>query len=73
MLSIWREIHAGERYDPNRKTADFRRYDEAAPEGVREFYRLNHTFQTREFARDKKRQYGARIGARWVSGKPSNT
>jgi inositol oxygenase len=46
-----------QRYDPNRKTEDFRKYDDAAPSGVREFYRLNHTHQTREFVQAKKRQY----------------
>jgi len=59
-LDQWDEFVSG-RYDPNRQTADFRKYDATAPDGVREFYRLNHTFQTREFVRDKKRRYGARI------------
>src|SRR4029079_8237160 len=48
------------RYDPNRKTEDFRKYDESAPSGVREFYRLNHTHQTRDFVLEKKRQYAGR-------------
>jgi len=26
-----------DRYDPNRKTEDFRKYDDSAPSGVREF------------------------------------
>ena len=43
-----------DRYDPNRKTEDFREYDDSAPTGVREFYRLNHTHQTRDFARTKQ-------------------
>src|SRR4029453_17504627 len=30
------------RYNPNRKTEDFRKFDESAPAGVREFYRENH-------------------------------
>ena len=50
----------GERYEPNRKTEDFRKFDESAPSGVREFYRLNHTNQTREFVQAKKKQYGAK-------------
>jgi inositol oxygenase len=50
-----------ERYEPNRKTEDFRKFDESAPSGVREFYRLNHTYQTREFVQAKKRQYGAKL------------
>jgi inositol oxygenase len=45
------------RYDPNRKAEDFRRYDDAAPSGVKEFYRQNHTFQTRDFVLEKKREY----------------
>jgi inositol oxygenase len=49
-----------DRYDPNRKTEDFRKFDDSAPEGVREFYRLNHTHQTREFVQAKKRQYAAK-------------
>ncbi len=48
------------RYDPNRKTEDFRRYDDAAPSGVKEFYRQNHTFQTRDFVLEKKREYLAK-------------
>lgn len=48
-----------DRYDPNKKTEDFRKYDDSAPAGVREFYRLNHANQTRDFARAKKAQYGA--------------
>jgi len=50
----------GERYNPNRKSEEFRKYDDSAPVGVREFYRLNHTCQTRAFVLDKKRQYGAK-------------
>jgi inositol oxygenase len=48
------------RYDPNRKTEDFRKYDDSAPSGVREFYRLNHANQTRDFVLEKKRQYTGR-------------
>ena len=50
-----------ERYDPNRKQEDFRKFDDSAPAGVREFYRLNHANQTREFVQAKKRQYGAKL------------
>jgi inositol oxygenase len=46
-----------ERYDPNRSKENFRNY-QTATDGVREFYRLNHTFQTREFAVSKKADYG---------------
>jgi inositol oxygenase len=49
-----------QRYDPNRKTEDFRKFDDSAPSGVREFYRLNHANQTRDFVLEKKRQYAGR-------------
>ena len=44
------------RYDPNKKTEDFRDYRNTTP-GVREFYRLNHTHQTRDFVIEMKKQY----------------
>jgi inositol oxygenase len=58
-LEQWDDF-VGERYDPNRKTEDFRKFDESAPAGVREFYRQNHANQTREFAQGMKRKYGAK-------------
>ena len=58
-LEEWDDF-VSDRYDPNRKTEDFRKFDDSAPEGVREFYRLNHTHQTREFVQARKRQYAAR-------------
>src|SRR5580704_302396 len=45
-----------QRYDPNRKTDEFREYSKTTP-GVREFYRLNHTHQTREFVKAKQAEY----------------
>jgi len=61
-LEQWDDF-VSERYDPNRKTGDFRKFDDSAPDGVREFYRLNHAGQTREFVLAKKRQYSARTRA----------
>ena len=58
-LDQWDDF-VGERYDPNRKTEDFRKFDESAPAGVREFYRENHARQTRQFVAEKKRQYAGR-------------
>jgi inositol oxygenase len=46
-----------QRYDPNRKSEEFRQHDDTAPSVVQEFYRLNHTHQTRDFVRRKKREY----------------
>ena len=45
------------RYDPGKTEDQFRQYGDAAPPGVREFYRQNHAHQTREFVLGKKRQY----------------
>uniref|UniRef100_Q01Z78 Inositol oxygenase n=1 Tax=Solibacter usitatus (strain Ellin6076) TaxID=234267 RepID=Q01Z78_SOLUE len=62
-LDQWDEF-VEERYDQNRKTEDFRKYDDSAPAGVREFYRENHAKQTREFAQAMKRKYGAKTRGR---------
>jgi inositol oxygenase len=58
-LDQWDDF-VGERYDPNRKAEDFRKFDESAPAGVREFYRENHARQTRQFVQEKKRQYAGK-------------
>jgi inositol oxygenase len=58
-LEQWDDF-VSDRYDPNKKAEDFRKFDDSAPAGVREFYRLNHTNQTRDFVLAKKRQYTAR-------------
>lgn len=44
------------RYDPGKKQEEFRDHENATP-AVREFYRLNHTHQTRDFVLNKKRQW----------------
>lgn len=46
--------------DPNKKQEEFRNYRAEARPSVKEFYRLNHTYQTRDFVLDKKRQYLAK-------------
>jgi inositol oxygenase len=55
-LEQWDEF-VQQRYDPNRTTGQFRDYSKTTP-GVREFYRLNHTHQTRDFVLQKKKEYG---------------
>jgi inositol oxygenase len=57
-LHQW-DDHVAERYQEGRDQQAFRKYDDSTPPGVREFYRLNHTNQTRDFVLAKKRQYGA--------------
>jgi inositol oxygenase len=46
-----------ERYNPDRAQDEFRQFTSEAPPVVREFYRLNHAGQTRDFVREKKREY----------------
>ena len=55
-LSDWDDF-VGERYAPGKEKEAYRVYDNAPPV-VREFYRLNHTNQTRDFALAKRREYG---------------
>lgn len=43
--------------DPNKKKAEFRNYEANARPTVREFYRLNHRYQTLDFARAKRAEY----------------
>src|SRR5215470_13809536 len=54
-LEQWDDFVAS-RYDPDKKTEEFRDYEHTT-DGVREFYRLNHTHQTHEFAQQKRREY----------------
>lgn len=45
---------------PDHKSKDsYRNYDHPARDTVREFYRLNHKYQTLEFAQQKKAQFGS--------------
>ncbi len=44
-------------HDPEKKQSEFRNYEADARPTVREFYRLNHQFQTRDFVRAKKTEY----------------
>lgn len=62
--------------DPQKKKEEFRNYEADAKPGVREFYRLNHRYQTHEFALAKRRQYltldRRRMGA-WEAAEYLNT
>ncbi|SHE44527.1 inositol oxygenase family protein [Pedobacter caeni] len=40
-----------------KKEEEFRNYEETVKDGVREFYRLNHTYQTYDFVIQKKADY----------------
>ncbi|WP_447642473.1 MULTISPECIES: inositol oxygenase family protein [Chitinophagaceae] len=41
----------------SKSTEDYRNYDDPQRETVKEFYRLNHTYQTVDFAMQKRAQY----------------
>jgi inositol oxygenase len=43
--------------DPEKKTEQFRNYEADARPTVREFYRLNHLYQTYDFVQAKKKDY----------------
>ena len=63
-----------DRYDPNRAQEGFRQFTPEAPPVVREFYRLNHTHQTRDVRAAKRSGSTWRsIVAGWVFGKRWNT
>ncbi len=55
-LDEWEEF-LRDRYPAPREKASFRDYGTTARPSVREFYRLNHRFQTVDFVSEKKRQY----------------
>jgi inositol oxygenase len=41
----------------SKTTGEYRNYDAPPRDTVREFYRLNHTYQTYDFVREKQKQY----------------
>ena len=55
-LEQWDDFVAS-RYKADRTPDEFRQHTQDAPSVVREFYRLNHTHQTRDFVEQKRRQY----------------
>lgn len=58
IVGLWEEDLL-KRYpeDPQKKEGEFRNYDEPARDTVREFYRLNHTYQTYDFVRSKQKEF----------------
>jgi inositol oxygenase len=50
--------------DPNKKPEEFRAHTAETRASVKEFYRLNHTYQTREFVLSKQAEYTSRGKAR---------
>ena len=63
-IDDWEEViqqrYAGKPFvatDPDKQKEEFRNYEADARPTVREFYRLNHHHQTRDFVREKKRRF----------------
>jgi inositol oxygenase len=55
-LDEWEDF-VKDRYPEPREASSFRDYGDNVRPAVREFYRLNHRFQTVDFVRGKKREY----------------
>ena len=56
-LDEWEDF-VGDVYSaPDKRKDEYRNYDDPARETVREFYRLNHRFQTYEFSRAKREEF----------------
>lgn len=58
-LDDWEDFVEGQLYpEPGKKQKDdYRNYDNPARDTVREFYRLNHRYQTFDFVRQKEREF----------------
>ena len=57
-----------EKIATSKTTEAYRNYEEPARDTVREFYRLNHTYQTYDFVMEKHRQYLSFDKKKWLSG-----
>ncbi len=61
-LDVWEDDLLDRYPDPEsitegKATEEFRNYDKPARDSVREFYRLNHTYQTYDFVLEKKKDF----------------
>lgn len=57
-IGEWEDFITSDVYPkPMRRAADYRNYDDPNREGVREFYRLHHMYQTLDFVREKEAQW----------------
>ncbi|MHC5540231.1 inositol oxygenase family protein [Singulisphaera rosea] len=59
-LDDWESAHVPLDADEEEKRSKFRNYRENVRAGVREFYQLNHRYQTLDFVLGKKREYLAK-------------
>ena len=60
-LDVWEDDVLARYPDPEsiaqKSTEDFRNYDSTEKDRVREFYRLNHKYQTYDFVRGKEKEF----------------
>jgi inositol oxygenase len=61
-IELWEEDVLKRYPDPesiatSKSSEEYRNYEAPARDTVKEFYRLNHTYQTYEFVREKQREY----------------
>ncbi|MBD2699947.1 inositol oxygenase [Spirosoma sp. BT702] len=57
-LDVWEDDVLSRYPQPEHKAKeDYRNYDTPERDTVREFYRLNHTYQTYDFVREKEREF----------------
>ncbi|WP_081894248.1 inositol oxygenase family protein [Muricauda sp. MAR_2010_75] len=58
MMELW-EGDLLERYPekPSKSKQEFRNYDDPARDTVKEFYRMNHTYQTYDFVLEKEKEF----------------
>ena len=60
-LDVWEDDVLARYPDPEKiaqkSTEDFRNYDKTEKDRVREFYRLNHKYQTYDFVRNKEKEF----------------
>lgn len=58
MMELW-EDDVLERYpeNPSKSKEEFRNYNNPARDTVKEFYRMNHTFQTYDFVLEKEKEF----------------
>jgi inositol oxygenase len=58
VIQQWEDFIEQEVYPaPHKSQQNYRNYDEGVREGVRDFYRTNHRFQTLEFVREQRAKY----------------
>ena len=60
-LDVWEDDLLSRYPDPEniaqKSTEEFRNYDKTEKDGVREFYRLNHKYQTYDFVLQKEKEF----------------